>query len=623
MSFSPSFFNDMKGLILQKLPLLLFVFFIGLQAFAQSGDVTYRPAQSSSLIDVTMKHERFFNKWFDSQNVGVVISNRTNDKLFVKLRFSAHLTCGKSRSQSIGAIAGDGILLMPQETIGQNGYSEIKYTSLNAAFGVPTDCRPAQNSKETNISILSSVDYQLISIENYSDRDRKVAVEQTRKKQEQDQITKLQEENESYQNGTQFLIDQLPANEKPPFQARLSVIERMSTQSQKNEYDKLQKELSGKSRQLQANRTAQRAQQSSLQGNTDGYKSVSSGNSSVRTGSSGPVPSLTSNRRIGSAAGVATPGGLDRSALPVLAMDKEGNHYVKDVNNDYHQVTAQQYQAIKQQTANSNAAANAAAKKAAADAALAELERNRVAAEMKNQQQKEELNRIVGGLTTMATDIINNERALREQREENNRRSAEEKAVLDKANNEKGDLILKFYLSDANYGNEEAIAKVSEAYQLKNLEEVRIKFLLETANNKNSFVATTLLLNHYSDIMKKQKAIAKGNRSSGIGNAIWTAVFAGGVVASSHYAGVAYDEGFKETENLLTGALIFSVGFGLFTCYKSIEGFARSNYRRFDDYGAAKNMYDQLEKRRNPSLSFAPDFNLRNKSLGLAARLRF
>lgn len=303
---------------------------------------------------------------------------------------------------------------MPNETIGWNGYSEMKFTSLNAAFGVPQGCHPAENSKETNTSLINSIDYQLISIENYSERDRENAAEQTRKKEEQSQIAKLQEENESYQNGTQFMIDQLPANEKPYFQSRLSAIERMSTQSQKSEYDKMQRELSEKDRQFLASQVEKRAEtlQLSTQANTRSQQTPNNRNSSAQTSSQKPGSS-TIPPKYASVAGSNILNGTDRSKLPILVMDTNGNHYVKDIENQYHKVTGQQYQVLKQQAAGTNAAAGRAAKKVTAEAALAEFERNRVAAEVKRQQETVEVTRMVDGFTTMATNIINDARQQR------------------------------------------------------------------------------------------------------------------------------------------------------------------------------------------------------------------
>lgn len=53
-------------------------------------------------------------------------------------------------------------------------------------------------------------------------------------------------------------------------------------------------------------------------------------------------------------------GATDRSKLPALAMDKDGNHYHKDANNNYSKISPQQYQNLKKQAAGKTAPASAA-----------------------------------------------------------------------------------------------------------------------------------------------------------------------------------------------------------------------------------------------------------------------
>ncbi|MCE6992786.1 hypothetical protein [Dyadobacter sp. CY323] len=597
---------------------------IGSNLLAQSADVRYNNLpQQSSQLNISLKHEQFYNAWFDKQNAGVIVSNRTNDRVFVKLRFSVTLTCGEVRSQSLGYLSGDGIVLEARQTIGEAGYSDEKSTSIDAAFGVPASCRPDPNGKEKNVSIIRSVNYQVISVENLGEKDRQQAAVRA-KQEEADRQSKLQlnRENEVYRGEIQLMIDELPGIEQGTFKSRLASIASQSVDSQKAAYLSLQRDLTEKSRRIAAEKAARRNESSSPSSSITGSNSRSSGGITVATTNGAASGSQTTNSSSTAKSNIVN--GIDRSKLPELGKDFDGNHYRKGVNNEYQKISAQDYQALKREAAAKEAEAKQLAKQRAADQALAEWNKYQQEAEAKRKQQEESVRQVTQGLTDMAMNIMNDVNASRQRREEDARQTAEQKAIIDKANNEKANVLLKYYLEDARSGNEQAIIKVAEAYRLKQQEEKRENFLLEMVNKKYSSAATTILLVHYNDIMNGVKQECKAYKQRGKRYAIWT-----GILGICAYAGMTYGLSEKNyAPERETGAEIAYWTGGAcmlvspFLAIASACQFMGTNYRKQDKYINAKHVADQLEKRQKIKVSFSPVISPWNSSLGLSLRMK-
>lgn len=607
----------------------LFMLLSGWKATAQSSEVRYNNfPQQSSLVTISLKHERYYNAWFESQNMGVIITNRTNDKVFIKLRFTANLTCGQSNSQSIGYISGDGIMLEPGQTIGEDGYSTTRSTMLNVAFGMPASCRPAPG-KEKEVSIISSVHYQLISAENISQRERQA--EEKRKQEETDRQKKAQldRENASLRSETQLMIDELPGNEQGSFKSRMTWIASESPASQKSSYLSLQKDVAQRARKVASEQAAKQneaAKNSSSSGSAGGI-TVTTSESSPRSGAAGGITVTTSESSGRSQSSNASTtqksnivNGIDRSKLPNLGKDPDGNYYKKVANNEYEQISAQEYQALRQEAAKKEAAEKQLANQRAAEQAAAEFRRSQAEAAEKRRLQEENAKQIATNLTNLGMSIYNDISANRAYNEEQDRRIRERDAQA----NEQGDALLKRYLASAKLGDEIAIGEVDRAYMLKKEEKKRVEFLIDIVNKWDSKVAVKSLMNHYSNVMEKEKRSARYDSKDGITHAIWGVVFgAGSIYLFNVYKkldakGEIEDAKFARTWGLLSG--LATIPFVII----STVNFAKPSYWKRQRYIDAKSVHDQLvERAKHMKLSFAPFINTRQKNAGLAVRLNF
>jgi hypothetical protein len=208
-------------------------------------------------------------------------------------------------------------------------------------------------------------------------------------------------------------------------------------------------------------------------------------------------------------------------------------------------------------------------------------------------------------------------------------------------NEEKANTALKYFLPEAEKGNEQAIAKVAEAYALledpeKYINEISTDgyyvsyrpekyevFLSRMYTNYHSPKAQNLLKNYYTEVIGGFKKVSKLHKRKAISRTIWGSIFvAGGVVGSNYLLNnmdVIPDEKTFDVVHDVGASLLLLGGSVLFI--SGIIHTVQIGYKKEPEYLEASKKLKAVEN--NMSLSFSPTFDFKNKSAGVAMRLNF
>lgn len=171
--------------------LQLFLVILLLQTTPVSGQrymVTIPVTQQDPRIHVTLMYQEK-NSAFGAmtQDYRITVKNNTSDKLKVHLEYEAVLTCGTQKKHQLGPL-GDGITIAPSQTVGKpyatDGIGSAVRLTESACAKDSWRVMGKEESGSTLYSMISSVSYRIVRIENLSEKDR-AAAELKRKKQEE------------------------------------------------------------------------------------------------------------------------------------------------------------------------------------------------------------------------------------------------------------------------------------------------------------------------------------------------------------------------------------------------------------------------------------------------------
>lgn len=269
--------------------------------------------------------------------------------------------------------------------------------------------------------------------------------------------------------------------------------------------------------------------------------------------------------------------------------------------------------------------------KKATELANEQINANRLAIEARQKETEAQVNAAVDGVGQFVTGIMANAEASRERKYESDRKILESQ----ENNRKKGEILIQNFSVLANQGNENAIEKVAEGYSLienpyKYYREIMydeyprsypkkyVTFLENMYNRYNSKAAQKELIKHYDDISKSFNICAKDHKRKAIVQPIVGGVFiAGGIIGS--------DELYKsEDEDHTLSTAVGAVGVlgGGVLVFSGIIHLVRIGQTNNDkDYIEAKNKIKDLKNKNK--LSFAPNYDIQNRSLGFAVRFKY
>lgn len=264
------------------------------------------------------------------------------------------------------------------------------------------------------------------------------------------------------------------------------------------------------------------------------------------------------------------------------------------------------------------------------------------AAEEKRQSDAQQSQQLAEGVTQFAGAIIGNIRADAERKAE--RQQQEATAIA--RNKEKGELLLRNFLSLAEEGNEEAIAKVDEAYTLidrpyRHYDEIRkdgyystyepkkyLDFLTRMYNEHGSTTAKTSLVTYYTNVVQSFEQVVKDHKRKAIVRPLLAgAVAFGGLVGgqmlvdqeikdevASGKVGPTITPGvLAQTVGVLGGATLFLSG---------VLHLVRVGQTKSDEnFIEAKKKLGKVQG--GERLSLAPMYDSKNGNWGLAFQLHF
>src|SRR6478736_4467652 len=151
-----------------RLFFLAFFIFLATVGLAQNTNIHYRNLQQASpMIRVELHHND--NCALGAQFAGVTIQNLTGYKLRVELEYYCDMFCGERLSQKIGF--GDGVVIMPNEHFGGEGFWETKNEAFDAGNRAGSACKSVKID-EHKYSKIKTMGYRLINIENLTEKER-------------------------------------------------------------------------------------------------------------------------------------------------------------------------------------------------------------------------------------------------------------------------------------------------------------------------------------------------------------------------------------------------------------------------------------------------------------------
>ncbi|WHF52533.1 hypothetical protein QGN23_04445 [Chryseobacterium gotjawalense] len=179
---------------------LLLAAFLLLQTINLSGQkymVDIPVSQQDPRVHVTLMYQEK-NSAFGvmTQDYRILVKNNTADKLKVYIEYGAQLVCGSEKTHQLGPL-GDGITIEPSQTVGKpyatDGIgSAVRLTESSC----PKDTWRSMGKDASGsllYSMISSVSYRIVNIENISEKDRAAAVSK-RQKQEDELKRKKQDD---------------------------------------------------------------------------------------------------------------------------------------------------------------------------------------------------------------------------------------------------------------------------------------------------------------------------------------------------------------------------------------------------------------------------------------------
>ncbi|WP_460681394.1 hypothetical protein [Mucilaginibacter boryungensis] len=235
---------------------------------------------------------------------------------------------------------------------------------------------------------------------------------------------------------------------------------------------------------------------------------------------------------------------------------------------------------------------------------LAEIERQR----NEKQAEVQKMSDAITSTGTMFGDAIRADAAAKAAREERQER-------LDALDRQKGSLIYQQNIEKAQTGDETAISQIIYAQRLMGygFED----FATQMVTKFNSSTARTALIGHYKSIMSGYKAESKAHLSKGIGFLVLTGLGTAGLMYLSNEA-IENDGVNSSDSDTYTYA---AAGVAIVGTIVSIAQFGKVGYKYKPGYLNAESKLRKLESAQ--TLSFAPVYNLRNNTVGVALRLNF
>lgn len=123
-----------------------------------------------------------------TQDYRITVTNNTQDKLKVYIDYGARLVCGVEKSHKLGPL-GDGITINPSQTVGKPyGTDGIGSAVRLTASACPKDSWKQMGEDETGsrlYSMISTVYYKIVKIENISEKERTIAEAKRQKAEEE------------------------------------------------------------------------------------------------------------------------------------------------------------------------------------------------------------------------------------------------------------------------------------------------------------------------------------------------------------------------------------------------------------------------------------------------------
>lgn len=158
------------------------------QLDAQNTEVEVKTGQQDNRIRVRLFHQHSSSSTLGSmeQDFRVSVTNLTQDKLLVHLEYSARLSCGTTVRTKIG-VFNEGVLIKPSETK-EGGYlsgTSAMATRLTNQCSKDNWIIVGKSTSGNNLySMISDMDYQVINIENISEKERKEAAKKEKEHRE-------------------------------------------------------------------------------------------------------------------------------------------------------------------------------------------------------------------------------------------------------------------------------------------------------------------------------------------------------------------------------------------------------------------------------------------------------
>ena len=135
--------------------------------------------QQDSRIHVTLMYQEKNDAFgMMTQDYRITVTNNTTDKLKVYIDYGARLVCGAEKSHKLGPL-GDGITIAPSQTVGKPYGSD----GIGSAVRLTAGACPRESWKQMGedekgsalYSMISTVYYRIVKIENISEKERSAA----------------------------------------------------------------------------------------------------------------------------------------------------------------------------------------------------------------------------------------------------------------------------------------------------------------------------------------------------------------------------------------------------------------------------------------------------------------